>query len=201
MSDPSTGEQGKGSELGEALALSPSAPMRVAQYTLTWRDALAWESLPREMRGWHKAIMLLWMAGAGVVLALLPEPMAGAEGSVQYYLVLIGLLAAQYGLAQLALRALHRWRATRRFPQPVKVQLDLFGDHIVEHRSDLPPQAPAVLVPEFVGTFIATPSHMFVPFLQDQVLIVPVSAFGSAADLRAEAAAYEELWAEMRHEL
>ena len=42
---------------------------------------------------------------------------------------------------------------------------------------------------------------MFVPYLRDQVLIVPVSAFDSAEAMQAEAASYEELWAEMRNEI
>jgi hypothetical protein len=173
--------------------------MRVADYRLDWRDALAWESLPHEMRGWRKGVMLLWLAGAGIALAALPEAVAGAEGSVQYYAMLVGLLTVQYGIATAALTGARYLRARRRFAQPVQVRLEFWGDHLVESRSDL--AGPQVIVPEYCGVFIATPSHMFVPYLRDQVLIVPVSAFTSADDLRAEAAAYEELWAEMRQEL
>lgn len=173
--------------------------MRVAQYRLDWRDALAWETVPREMRGRRKAVMLLWLAGAGVVLALLPDEFVGAEGSLRYYAVLIGLLAVQYGIAMLFLTAHRHLRARRWFPVPVQVDLQFWGDHLVETRSDRP--SPQVIVPEYCGNFITTPTHMFVPYLRDQVLIVPLAAFASAADMKAEAAAYEELWAEMRHEM
>ena len=173
--------------------------MRVAQYRLDWRDALAWETVPREMRGRRKAVMLLWLAGAGVVLALLPEGVVGGEGSVRYYAMLVGLLAVQYGIAMLFLTAHRHLRARRWFPVPVQVDLQFWGDHLEETRSDRP--SPQVIVPEYCGNFITTPTHMFVPYLRDQVLIVPLAAFASAADMKAEAAAYEELWAEMRHEM
>ena len=198
MTDP-TATDDKGSEPAKALTLCHDAPMRVAQYRLDWRDALAWETLPREMRGWRKAVMLLWLAGAGVVLALLPQEVVGAEGSVRYYAMLIGLLAVQYGVATLALTAHRHLLARRWFPAPVQVELQFWGDHLVETRSVRP--TPQVIVPEFCGRFIATQTHMFVPYLRDQVLIVPLAAFTSAADMKAEAAAYEELWAEMRNEM
>ena len=189
----------KGSELGEALALSHDTPMRVAEYRLDWTDALAWESLPREMQGWRKVVMVLWLAGAGVVLALLPETVAGSEGTVHYYAMLAGLLAVQYAVATIALFGLRHLRARRRFPRPVQVRLEFWGDHLVEHRSDF--AAAQVIVPEYCGRFIATSRHMFVPYLRHHILIVPVAAFDSADDLRAEAAAYEQLWAEMRQEM
>lgn len=198
MSYPTT-EGDKGSEPAKALTLCHDTPMRVAQYRLDWRDALAWQTLPREMQGWRKAVMLLWLAAAGVVLALLPQEFVGAEGSLRYYAVLIGLLAVQYGLATLILTAHRHLQARRWFPAPVQVELQFWGDHLVESRSDLP--TPQVIVPEFCGSFIATRTHMFVPYLRDQVLIVPLAAFTSAADMKAEAAAYEELWAEMRNEM
>ncbi|OHC56083.1 MAG: hypothetical protein A3D16_04935 [Rhodobacterales bacterium RIFCSPHIGHO2_02_FULL_62_130] len=199
MSNQNDGNNGKGPGLGEAPALSHDAPMRSAGYVLDWRDALAWEALPREMRGWRKAVMLLWLAGAGAVLALLPERVAGAEGSLQYYAVLVALLAVQYGIATVVLTGARYLRAWRRFPHPVQVRLDFWGDHLEESRSDL--VAPQVIVPEYCGVFITTPSHMFVPYLRDQVLIVPVSAFDNAEAMRAEAASYEELWAGMRDEM
>lgn len=199
MSDQTDGTDGIGPGLGEAPALLHDTPMRVADYWLDWRDALAWEVLPREMRGWRKGVMLLWLAAAGVALALLPERVAGAEGSVQYYAVLVGLLAVQYALAAGVMTAARHLRARRRFPRPVQVRLAFWGDHLEESRSDL--TAPQVIVPEYCGVFITTPSHMFVPYLRDQVLIVPVSAFDSAETMQAEAASYEELWAEMRNEM
>lgn len=199
MSDPTTTEGDKGSEPAKALTLSHDAPMRVARYRLDWRDTLAWESLPREMRGWRKGVMLLWLAAAGVVLALLPQKFVGAEGSLRYYAILIGLLAVQYGIATLILTAHRHLRARQRFTAPAQVELQFWGDHLVETRSDRPAQQ--VIVPEFCGSFIATQTHMFVPYLRDQVLIVPLAAFTSAADMKAEAAACEELWAEMRNEL
>lgn len=198
MPDPSATDD-KGSEPAKALTLSHDAPMRVAHYRLDWRDALAWGALPREMQGWRKGVMLLWLAGAGVVLALLPQGVVGEEGSVRYYVVLIGLLALQYGVATLVLTAHRHLRARRLFPAPVQVALQFWGDHLVETRSDR--SSPQVIVPEFCGSFIATQTHMFVPYLRDQVLIVPLAAFTSAADMKAEAAAYEELWAEIRNEM
>src|SRR3990167_9224596 len=185
MSNQNDGNNGKGPGLGEAPALSHDAPMRSAGYVLDWRDALAWEALPREMRGWRKAVMLLWLAGA--------------EGSLQYYAVLVALLAVQYGIATVVLTGARYLRAWRLFPHPVQVRLDFWGDHLEESRSDL--VAPQVIVPEYCGVFITTPSHMFVPYLRDQVLIVPVSAFDNAEAMRAEAASYEELWAGMRDEM
>ena len=94
-----------------------------------------------------------------------------------------------------------RRRARQRYPQKASVRLEIWGDHFVQHRSDLPPEAPQVLVPEFVCDFIPTSRHLFVPFLANGLLIIPVSAFKSADEMRAHSAAWEEVWVEIRDKL
>ena len=181
--------------------LDVHAPMQVMRYDLDWRDAYAWENLTRKAGIWRLAIYVICMGLSGLILAILPEPLVGTAGTWQFFILLLTLAAFQYGLVALWARLRCRNRARRRYPKKVSVRLEIWGDHFVQHRSDLPPEAPQVLVPEFVRDFIPTSQHLFVPFLANGLLIIPVSAFKSADEMRAHAAAWEDLWGEIREEL
>jgi len=41
-------------------------PLATYRYTLTWQDALAYERLPRSMRGIQQATLYIWLALSGV---------------------------------------------------------------------------------------------------------------------------------------
>lgn len=195
-----TGSDGAGQETDPTL-VDVHAPMQVMLYDLDWRDAYAWENLSRKTGIWRLAVLVICLGLSGGVLAVLPQALAGTQGTWQFYLQVLTLAAILYGLAALWMRLLRRGRARRRYPEQVSVRLEIWGDHFIQHRSDLPAKAPQVLVPEFVRDFIPTAKHLFVPFLASGLLIIPVSAFKNAGEMRAHAAAWEELWGEIRDEL
>ena len=58
-------------------------PLPTLSYSLTPADALAYELLPRELTGWRKWLLLVWLAAAGGLLACRPSGSAltGAGGS------------------------------------------------------------------------------------------------------------------------
>lgn len=150
-------------------------------FPLTRRDALAWESLPSELRGWRHTVFLLWLGGGGLIVAALPERLVGPENGLRFYTVLILAIAFQYALAALWMTLWRHLRARRRCPAPTLARLTVWQDRLSETREDQPGAAPLVVTPELVRQVVVTPAHLFIEAASG-VLIVPATAF---ADSRA----------------
>lgn len=165
------------------------APEQTLTYTLTASDALVWETRPRELTGWRRMIFLLWLGFAGFVLFLVPQDWVGPEGSLRFYLWLVGLIGVQWGLAALAMTAMARLRARRRIPVPLVVRLDVYPDRLVERR-DL--AEPVVITPDRIASVLSFPGHVIVATPRD-VVIVPARAFADAAAMDGFAARWDRL--------
>jgi hypothetical protein len=148
------------------------APVTTYRYTLTTADALAWEALPGELRGWRKAAFLLWLASAGAVLAWLPPSWIGDQGDWRFWAVGALLLGVNWLIATGAMTLATHHRARRRIPRPVEVEVEDRGDHLTVRRgTDL-----AVFTNALVAAALLTDRHLFI-HAPPEVLILPLSAF------------------------
>jgi hypothetical protein len=155
-------------------------PLRTLAYTLTADDALAFARLPRELKGWGKALFYGWIACAGMTLVFLPHEWTGDEGGIRFYLVgavLIGFFWFSFGLMHDQYR---RYRAHKVIPAPVPARLDLWGDHL---QAELPGRTLSMPY-ETINAVVRGKAHVFITALPD-TLIVPLSAFASAEDMAA----------------
>ncbi len=165
------------------------APEQTLTYTLSASDALAWETRPRELRGWGRMLFLLWLGFAGFILFLVPQEWVGPEGGLRFYLWLVGLIGVQWGLAALAMTAVARLRAQRRIPGAPIVRLDVYPDRLVERR-DL--AEPVVITPDRIANVLLFPGHVIVATVRD-VVIIPARAFADAAAMDGFAKRWDRL--------
>ncbi len=108
-----------------------TAPTAVLHYRLTRADALAWERLPRELKGLRTLAFYLWLGCSGAALAALPQSLAGTWPSLRFALMALAMLAL-FGAARLGFgRALSHWRAGRRVPEPQQWTLEDWPDRMV----------------------------------------------------------------------
>jgi hypothetical protein len=147
-------------------------PLVTHRYTLTWQDALAYERLPRSMRGIQQATLYIWLALAGLLLITLPPELVGYAGSPRFWLTGAGLLLLQYLIFRL-FRAIARLnRARLRFPRPVEMEVAEEDDHLV-----VTTDGKAETVPfDAIGMLLPTKNHLFMAVGRDLV-IVPATAF------------------------
>lgn len=163
-------------------------PLLQLAYTLTPADALAFEVLPRELSGWRKVLFLLWLGGAGVVLALLSPEWTGPEGGWQFWLVGAGLVAVAWLVAAGAMTVRRYVRARRRVPGPVAVTLRQWPDHlevVVGGRT-------TYVAYETIAGVTTTAGHVFVT-APPEVVIVPAAAFASVGEMAAFGADVDRL--------
>ena len=168
---------------------APSAeprPLHVLSFTLTRADALAFETLPREIQGWRLALLIVWIGLAGAAVSLLPPDWVSEENGWLFWAWMAGLGLIQYGLAVFAMTLLAHRRAALRLPGPAAVELHDHVDHL-EWREN---GRPSYVAPETIAQVITTPRHLFVR-VEGQALIVPVRAFEDADEMMAYAAALE----------
>mgnify|MGYP000583818177 CR=1 FL=1 len=171
----------------ETSGNDPHRPIRTLAYRLTFADALAYEQLPRKLTGFRKFAVIVWLALAGVGLALLPESVAGAEHSLRWWIAGFALLAVQFILLVVAYNIRMRRRARKRIPAACDVELAEWGDHLHERRGG----RDVFVSPETIARVIRTERHVFID-APDDVLIVPASAF----ETENEMAAFAETWEE-----
>ena len=170
----------------------PHQPIRILTYRLTFADALAFEQLQqRDLTGFRKFAVIVWLALAGVVLALLPESVAGAERSLRWWLAGFALLAVQFVLLVGFYNFRMRRRARKRIPAACDVELGEWGDHLHERRGG----RDVFVTPETIARVTRTDRHVFID-APDDLLIVPASAF----ETENEMAAFAEAWENASHD-
>lgn len=153
-------------------AIMVDEPLAQLSYTLTTSDALAYEALPREIVGWRRWSFLVWLAGAGLVLALLPDEWIGPEGGLRFWLVLLVLLAIFWAVAALVMTLNTHRRARRRIPAPTAMMLRQWPD-----RLEITASGRTFPVPyDAIVDVTATNSHVFIT-APPEVVIVPLGAF------------------------
>lgn len=143
-------------------------------FTLTPADALAWERLPRELRGWRRLLFFLWLAAAGAWLTVLPE--RWIAGKLSQLLALLPFVALHWGLASLAMSLAARRRARRRIPAPVQVRLVEQGQMLSWQLGE---SAPQEITPATIRQVLLTRSHLFLD-APPALVILPVAAFETA---------------------
>lgn len=163
-------------------------PHRVRRYRLEPADALAYESLPRELGGWRQIAFMAWMASAGAVLAALPESVVGSPW--EWRLIAAGAATvAIFWLASLAWRRLlARWRAHRRLPRAVMAELAEFDDRLRETIDGVPREMAAgeIGVVHVLPTLIVVESRW-------HAILVPATAFDGAEDKADFAARWNDI--------
>lgn len=164
----------------------PGHPIRVFRFALTPADALAWERLPSEARGWRKVgVFAPWVA-VGLVWGA-----TGDKGSVLLRLAVTGGAGLAVMLAGGALtgRARHR-RALARVPAPCHEEVGEFGSHVSLQRLD-PPGPVATIAPDMIRQVVLAPGHVFLD-APPHLVILPLAAFTDAADMAAFAARWQD---------
>lgn len=156
------------------------APVQRYAFVLTRADALAYETLPREITGWRRFLLILWAGSGGMAVAFLPEGWVGSEGGWWFWALILTSIAVQYGLAMVAMTACAHYRAAHRMPRPIEVTVLDQVDHLEWQE----PGGTFVVASETIGPVIETPAHLFV-HVDDRVLILPLRAFGSGVEMSA----------------
>lgn len=153
-------------------------------------DALAWEGLPHELRGWRRLVFYLWLGAAGFWLVVLPE--GRVAGQLSQLLALLPFIALHWGIASLAMSLAARWRARRRIPAPLSARLIDTGATLIWQRSDAAAQT---ITPAAIRQVLLTPTHLFLD-APPALVIVPLTAFESTAAAQAFAERWDRLSAE-----
>lgn len=99
----------------------PDGPNAIHRFTLTYEDALAWESLPREMSGARMLVFVGVIAVAGGALAFLPDKWTDG---LLFWVWLVWVALAAYTVSTIMNRSAAGARALRRFPRPTEVVIE-----------------------------------------------------------------------------
>ena len=153
-------------------------PLLTLTYTLTTADALAYETLPRELLGWRKWLLLLWLAAAGGVTAFLPAEWIGPEWGWRFWLVALALVGLAYGFATMVMTLATHRRARRRIAAPTVATLEQWGDHLAQSIGD----RQRFVAYETIAAVAIGKAHVFVT-APPEVLIVPLSAFADRDEM------------------
>jgi hypothetical protein len=168
---------------GGTMQIEPAQPMLRLDYQLGFADALAYESRPRELRGWRKLVFFVWIALAGAGVALLPEGWTSGEGDWRFWFYGLGFASILYGIAVVVMTFHDRLRAQRRLPRPVDVVLEQWGDHLAVTENG----GMRFIAFETISTAYASVSHAII-VVENDVVIVPRRAFAEPGDMEAFAA-------------
>lgn len=166
-----TGQAGPGQETAPAFVVEPQT---LHEVELTWRDALVWEQLPREIVGWEKFRLIAIFAAFGMFVALTedhhPAWFANASGLTQMLLA----VAVAYLVHTLLMNLRRSWSARRRVPTPMRVTTEVQLDRVQQSWAT---GGIAQTLAETRQT-ICTPSHLFLDSAQSLV-ILPLGCFDS----------------------
>ncbi|QLQ20526.1 MAG: hypothetical protein HZT43_21040 [Exiguobacterium profundum] len=81
-------------------------------------------------------------------------------------------------------------RARARVPQPCRVQVEDFGDHLALRGID-PPGPVAFVAPETIRQIVLARGHVFLE-APPELVILPLAAFEDAAEMAAFAAVWQD---------
>ncbi len=148
-------------------------PLATYRYTLAWRDALAYERLPRSMPMLWQITLYIWLVIGVVLLVALPSEVVGEPNTSRFWLTGAAMIIVQY-LIYRGLRALRRWdRARLRYPKPTAVELTEWPARLRVSEAGKPP----TIVPfESIGALLPTTAYLFMAVGHDLV-ILPATAF------------------------
>ena len=166
------------------------APLRRYHYTLTSADALAFLQLPAKPSARVRVALGCWLFAGGVIVGLMPDRVTGGPGSWQFVIVLLAVVALQFGLALLARALWRRIRAQRLVPVPLPGLLEESGDCLAG--TVIGEEGEATLSPELIGEIVETPTRLFIRNW-NTTIIVPVAAFDDAGEMSAFAAHWRAL--------
>lgn len=180
-------DAGPGQETAPGLVL-PGDPLRRLHYRLTPADALAWEALPAEARGWSKlALFAPWVA-AGLGWGITD----GAELDLALRLAMVtGAALAVWVLTQALLARGRLLRARARIAAPVEMVCAVWGDRLAAF-AVAAPDARTVITPDRIRQVVTTGARLFLD-CPDCLLILPLQAFDDAADMARFAARWDGL--------
>ncbi len=155
-------------------------PLLTLTYTLTTADALAYEALPRELIGWRKWLLLVWLAVAGGLVAFLPAEWVGPEWGWRFWLAALVLVGLAYGVATLVMTLATRRRARRRVAAPMIATLQQWGDHLAVTTAE----QQLFIAYETIADVAIGKAHVFIT-APPEALIVPLSAFADRDEMMA----------------
>lgn len=153
-------------------------PRRVLTYTLTTADALVYETQPRELIGWRKWALLLWLAAAGGAVAFLPTEWVGPEWGWRFWLAAFVLVGLAYAIATAVMTLARHRRARRRVPAPMVVTLQQWGDHLAVTTAE----RQLFIAYETIADVAIGTAHVFIT-APPEALIVPLSAFADRDEM------------------
>ena len=148
-------------------------PNAIYRFTLTHRDALAWENLPREMSSTRMFVFVAVIIAAGGAIAFLPERWTSGY---LFWVWLVWAALAAYTVSTIMNRSAARARALRRFPRPTEVVIEDW-DHALSVREGRDERHIAF------ETFLAVTrgkDHLFLP-IDSMPVIIPNSAMDRAS--------------------
>lgn len=157
-----------------------TAPLLTLTYTLTTADALAYEAMPRELIGWRKWLLLIWLAVAGGAVAFLPVEWIGPEWGWRFWLAALLLVGIAYGLAAAVMTLATHRRARRHIPAPMVVTLEQWGDHLAVTTAE----RQLFVAYETIADVAIGKSHVFIT-APPEALIVPLTAFPDRDEMTA----------------
>ena len=188
-------EKKPGPETAPAFASAPSRNfdgglLERYEFTLTRADALAYLRLRREWSGRAKWALGGWIMAGGMIFGLLPDGIAGPQGSWQNWGVFLTVMAAQFALLLMAMQAWQHRRAARMVPVPRAAEYEEWVDCVAGTEIDCADTA--YLSPELIGQVLDTASHIFILNTNTRI-VIPKRAFASAAQAQAVVARLHEL--------
>jgi len=153
-------------------------PLLTLTYSLTSADALAYEAQPRELVGWRKWLLLLWLAAAGGSVAFLPAEWIGPEWGWRFWLIALALVGVAYAIATIVMTLATRRRARRRVPLPTVATLEQWGDHLAMRLGE----RQLFVAYETIAAVTIGKAHVFITAPPD-ALIVPLTAFADRDEM------------------
>lgn len=153
-------------------------PILTLTYTLTTADALTYEALPREMVGWRKWLLLVWLAVAGGSVAFLPAEWVGPEWGWRFWLIALALVGLAYAIATFVMTLATHRRARRRTPAPMVATLEQWGDHLALTIGE----RQLFIAYETIADVAIGKAHVFIT-APPEALIVPLAAFSDRAGM------------------
>ena len=155
-------------------------PLLTLTYTLITADALAYEALPREMVGWRKWLLLVWLAVAGGSVAFLPAEWIGPEWGWRFWLIALVLVGLAYAIATVVMTLATHRRARHRVPTPTVATLEQWGDHLAVTIGE----RQLFVAYETIAAVTIGKAHVFIT-APPEMLIVPLTAFADRDEMLA----------------